>query len=35
MNRIIFDKTVSEDSQTFAFVTLPETIEDFIPEKGL
>lgn len=34
MNRIIFDKTVSEDPVTFAFVTLPEKEVMQVPEKG-
>ena len=35
MNRIIFDKTVHDDPQTFAFVTLPEEKEEIVPQKGL
>ena len=34
MNRIIFDKTVDEDKQTFAFVTVPEKEEEIIPDRG-
>ena len=34
MNRIIFDKTVRENPQTFAFVTLPEKEVESVPEKG-
>ena len=34
MNRIIFDKTVKDDPETFAFVTMPEVKPDVIPEKG-
>ena len=34
MNQIIFDKTVREDLQTFAFVTVPDCSELPIPEKG-
>ncbi len=34
MNRIIFDKTVKEDTQTFAFVTVPEPEEEKVPERG-
>ena len=34
MNRIIFDKTVREDCQTFAFVTLPEPDEPVVPDRG-
>ena len=34
MNRIIFDKTVTEDRDTFAFVTLPERDTERAPEKG-
>ena len=34
MNRIIFDKTVHDDPQTFAFVTLPEEKVEPVPEKG-
>ena len=34
MNRIIFDKTVLDDPETFAFVTLPDAIDDNAPEKG-
>ena len=34
MNRIIFDKTVSDDPQTFAFVSVPPTEEEVVPDKG-
>jgi len=34
MNRIIFDKTVTEDPVTFAFVTLPEQEVEQAPDKG-
>jgi len=34
MNRIIFDKTVQDDRQTFAFVTLPDPVEEVAPLKG-
>jgi hypothetical protein len=34
MNRIIFDKTVQEDAQTFAFVTIPEPVQSVVPLKG-
>ena len=34
MNRIIFDKTVSEDQVTFAFVTLPDRDVKDTPERG-
>jgi len=34
MNRIIFDKTVTEDRVTFAFVTLPEQEVEQAPDKG-
>lgn len=35
MNKIIFDKTVSNDSETFAFVQLPDPEEDPVPERGM
>lgn len=34
MNKIIFDKIVCEDQNTFAFVTLPKANEDIVPTKG-
>lgn len=34
MNKIIFDKTVTNDPETFAFVELPEQPEDVTPERG-
>lgn len=34
MNKIIFDKIVCEDQNTFAFVTLPKPNEDIVPTKG-
>lgn len=34
MNRIIFDKTVCDDPQTFAFVTVPPTQDEVVPERG-
>jgi len=34
MNRIVFDKTVSDDRVTFAFVTLPEQEITETPERG-
>ena len=35
MNRIIFDKTVDDDPETFAFVTKPELEQEATPEKGM
>lgn len=35
MNKIIFDKIVCEDQNTFAFVTLPKPNEDIVPTKGV
>lgn len=35
MNKIIFDKTVEDNPETFAFVTLPEVEPEIIPDKGL
>ncbi len=34
MNRIIFDKTVDDDPETFAFVTKPELKLEVTPERG-
>ena len=34
MNKIVFDKTVVSDPQTFAFVELPEEPEELVPECG-
>ena len=34
MNKIIFDKTVTNDSETFAFVQLPEPEPEQVPERG-
>lgn len=34
MNKIVFDKTVSSDGETFAFVQLPEPEEEPVPELG-
>ncbi|XP_074644244.1 dynein axonemal heavy chain 1-like [Tubulanus polymorphus] len=34
MNKIIFDETVTDDPKTFAFVTVPESTPDVIPNKG-
>ena len=34
MNRIVFDKTVQENRETFAYVTLPPSEEEIVPEKG-
>ncbi len=34
MNRITFDTIVNKDPETFAFVSVPKTPEDKIPEKG-
>lgn len=34
MNKIIFDKTVSSDGETFAFVQLPEPDEEVVPDLG-
>ena len=35
MNRIIFDKTVSDDPQTFAFVTVPDAPAEDVPSRGI
>nr|XP_013047409.2 dynein axonemal heavy chain 1 isoform X1 [Anser cygnoides]XP_047928500.1 dynein axonemal heavy chain 1 isoform X1 [Anser cygnoides]XP_047928502.1 dynein axonemal heavy chain 1 isoform X1 [Anser cygnoides]XP_047928506.1 dynein axonemal heavy chain 1 isoform X1 [Anser cygnoides] len=35
MNRIIFDKVVTSEPQTFSYVTLPDKEENKVPEKGL
>ena len=34
MNKIIFDKTVTNDSETFAFVQRPEPEPEQVPERG-
>lgn len=34
MNKIVFDKTVTNDPETFAFVQLPEKEEEVVPECG-
>ncbi|XP_076467072.1 dynein axonemal heavy chain 1-like isoform X2 [Babylonia areolata] len=34
MNRIIFDKTISEDPKTFAFVKVPEPVVKATPSRG-
>ena len=34
MNRILFDKTVSSQPETFPFVTLPEPEPTTVPSKG-
>jgi dynein heavy chain len=34
MNKITFDNIVSNNRDTFAFVTLPPKIDDFVPERG-
>ena len=34
MNRIVFDKTVVDEPKSYAFVTLPDIIEEVIPERG-
>lgn len=35
MNKIIFDRIVKSDEQSFAFVTLPEDEEIHVREKGI
>jgi dynein heavy chain, axonemal len=35
MNRIIFDKTVRDDPETFAFVTVPESAVEKVPARGI
>lgn len=35
MNRIIFDKVVTSEPQTFSYVTLPDKEENKVPEKGM
>lgn len=34
MNRIIFDKIIDDDSNTFAFVSVPPAIDKPVPFKG-
>ena len=34
MNRIIFDKTIQEDTTTFAFVSVPDEVPEDVPERG-
>ena len=34
MNRIIFDKIIQEDDNTFAFVAVPDSEEKDVPFKG-
>lgn len=34
MNKITFDSIVSSDRDTFAFVTIPPRMNEFVPEKG-
>ncbi|XP_078663939.1 dynein axonemal heavy chain 1-like [Branchiostoma floridae x Branchiostoma belcheri] len=34
MNRMVFDKVVEQNPATFAYVTVPEKVEEVVPEKG-
>ena len=34
MNRIIFEKIVEDDSETFAFVSVPPSNEKEVPDTG-
>ena len=34
MNKITFDRIVSSNQETFGFVSIPDPVEEIIPEKG-